>query len=183
MIRIKAQSSVWLTRAQKSRLKNINDQTGCCVINLDNKIPPPVIAIVSGILMWWISSITSGIQVESSLRVLVALLMVSVGAFFCLAGFVSFRRARTTVNPLKPENATALVDTGIYRISRNPMYLGFAFFLLGWAVYLGSFVSWIGVPAFVLYINRFQITPEERALRALFGTEFESYKSRTRCWL
>lgn len=153
------------------------------MINLENKIPPPVVTIISGVLMWWIASFTPALQIETSLRIMPAVLFVMMGVFFCLAGVVSFRRARTTVNPLKPENATALVNTGIYSISRNPMYVGFALFLFAWAIYLGSPGSLIGIAGFMFYINRFQIRPEERALSLLFGDEFESYKAKTSRWL
>ena len=95
----------------------------------------------------------------------------------------SFRRARTTVNPLKPESASALVISGIYRHTRNPMYLGFAIILLGWCVLLGSAWAVLGVAGFVLYIGRFQIRPEERALRELFGAEFDAFCSRVRRWV
>ena len=108
---------------------------------------------------------------------------VALGIFFCIAGVVSFRRAKTTVNPLKPEAATALVSSGIYGISRNPMYVGFALFLLAWVVYLSS--PWLstGIVGFVLYMNQFQIEPEERALKEIFGPEFISYQAKVRRWL
>lgn len=183
MIRVKTQSSVWLTWVQKSRLNNINDQKGCCVINLENKIPPPVIAIIFAAGMWWIASFTTGIQIEVFWRYPVALFVALVGLFFCLAGVVSFRLAKTTINPLKTEKASSLVCSGIYRISRNPMYVGFALFLTAWAIYLSSVWSLIGVAGFVHYINRYQIRPEERALLSLFGAGFESYKSSTRRWI
>ena len=106
-----------------------------------------------------------------------------VGAFFCLAGVVSFRRAKTTVNPLKPEQASSLVTSGIYRWSRNPMYVGFALFLVAWAAWLASPWTLLGVAGFVLYMNRFQIGPEERALASLFGIDFNHYCASVRRWL
>lgn len=152
------------------------------MISLENKIPPPVIAIIFAAGMWWISGITSGVQ-PWSWRYPAALFVALIGIFFCLAGVVSFRIAKTTVNPLKPEKTSSLVCSGIYRVSRNPMYVGFALLLTAWAIYLSSFWSLIGVVGFVLYMNRFQIRPEERALLVLFGPEFERYKSNTAKWL
>jgi protein-S-isoprenylcysteine O-methyltransferase Ste14 len=133
--------------------------------------------------MWSLSSYIPGIELGAALRIIVAALVALVGGFFCIAGVVSFRRAKTTVNPLKPETASALVSSGIYRVSRNPMYVGFALFLIAWAVYLSSPWALAGVIGFVLYINRFQIQPEERALAALFGAEFEHYKNSVRKWV
>lgn len=133
--------------------------------------------------MWGVSNYLPGIELGVALRIIVAALVALIGGFFCLAGVVSFRRAKTTVNPLKPEAASALVSSGIYKISRNPMYVGFALFLVAWAVYLSSPWALVGVIGFVLYIDRFQIQPEERALAALFAAEFERYKNSVRRWV
>lgn len=146
---------------------------------LEHRIPPPLVAIISGLLMWL------AVRPIAPLggRLWLALLVVLAGAAVCLAGVASFRRAGTTVNPLKPESASSLVVAGIYRHTRNPMYLGFAIILLGWCVFLGSALAVLGVAAFVLYIGRFQIRPEERALRELFGAEFEAFCGRVRRWV
>ncbi|MCJ1878351.1 methyltransferase family protein [Pseudomonas nitroreducens] len=146
---------------------------------LEHRIPPPLVAIICGLLMWL------AVRPIAPLggRLWLALLVVLAGAAVCLAGVASFSRARTTVNPLKPESASSLVVAGIYRHTRNPMYLGFAIILLGWCVFLGSALAVLGVAAFVLYIGRFQIRPEERALRELFGAEFDAFCGRVRRWV
>ena len=113
----------------------------------------------------------------------VACLIGVVGLAVMLAGVISFRRAKTTVNPLKPETATALVTSGVYRYTRNPMYLGMLTVLLAWAVYLSAPASLLAVVVFWLYIDRLQIRPEEEALVRLFGSTFTDYKSRVRRWL
>lgn len=100
-----------------------------------------------------------------------------------LWGVHAFRRARTTVNPTRPGSSTVLVVSGVYRFTRNPMYLGFLLMLLGAAAQLENAAAFIVWPAFVLYLNRFQIRPEEEALRALFGEAFIRYQSRVRRWL
>jgi len=100
-----------------------------------------------------------------------------------IAAFVEFFRAHTTVNPHKPESASALVTSGIYRWTRNPMYLGLSILLLGWAVELGSLVGFLGPVLFVLLIQHVQIRPEERALRARFGEDYARYHARVRRWL
>ena len=98
------------------------------------------------------------------------------------AGVRTIRRADTTLNPLKPETSSALVTSGIYRYTRNPMYLGMATWLLAWSAWLGTPIGLLGAPLFMLYMNQFQIGPEERALRTLFGAEFEAYAARVRRW-
>ena len=150
---------------------------------LENRIPPPLVALVFGLAMWGIASTAPTVPAGDSSQLIAASAITLIGAFFCIAGVVSFRLAKTTVNPLKPEKATSLVSTGIYQVSRNPMYVGFALFLLAWAVSLASLWALIGVPGFVLYMNRFQIAPEERALLSLFGGEFEEYRLRVKRWL
>jgi protein-S-isoprenylcysteine O-methyltransferase Ste14 len=106
------------------------------------------------------------------------------GAVVCALGVAAFRRARTTVNPMKPSSSSALVVSGIYHRTRNPMYLGFALVLLGcWVVFSSNALGFTLLPAFVLYMNRFQIMPEERALEARFGREFVDYTRRVRRWI
>jgi protein-S-isoprenylcysteine O-methyltransferase Ste14 len=105
------------------------------------------------------------------------------GIAFSAAGVLAFRRARTTVNPTRPEEATQLVRSGVYRITRNPMYVGLACLLVAWAVFLSSPWALLGPLAFVLYIGRFQIAPEERALAKLFGSDYSAYQAEVRRWL
>ncbi len=100
-----------------------------------------------------------------------------------VAGVREFRRASTTVNPLTPAAASAMVRSGIYRHTRNPMYLGMLLVLAGWAAWLASVAAVAVLPAFVLYMNRLQIEPEERALASLFGSDFEDYRRSVRRWL
>jgi protein-S-isoprenylcysteine O-methyltransferase Ste14 len=133
--------------------------------------------------MWGASRLAPLIQVPSALRLAAAAAIALVGIGFSAAGVLAFRRARTTVNPTTPEKATALVSSGAYRITRNPMYVGLAWVLVAWAVFLSSGWALLGVVAFVLYIGRFQIAPEERALAQLFGSEYAAYRARVRRWL
>jgi protein-S-isoprenylcysteine O-methyltransferase Ste14 len=87
------------------------------------------------------------------------------------------------VNPLKPDATTVLVTAGIYRFTRNPMYIGLTLTLLGWAAFLGNLLAFALLPLFVFYITQFQIKPEERALRSLFGSIYEDYCAKVRRWL
>jgi protein-S-isoprenylcysteine O-methyltransferase Ste14 len=144
---------------------------------LELRVPPPLVGIVIAGAMWLVPSS------PASVRLPAAILLTLVGVAIALSGVISFRRAQTTVNPLKPETSTALVSTGIYRITRNPMYLGMLAVLLAWAVYLSSAWALLGPVAFALYITRFQIVPEETALQSLFGAAFVDYTHRVRRWL
>ena len=149
---------------------------------LENKIPPPVIGLISAAGMWGLARVTPGLETAADTRAIAACIGL-VGLAFDVAGIVSFRLARTTVNPLTPQKASALVTTGIYRITRNPMYVGMLCLLVAWAIFLRSGWALLGPLAFVLYMNRFQIEPEERALQALFGDTFVAYKRKVRRWL
>jgi protein-S-isoprenylcysteine O-methyltransferase Ste14 len=105
------------------------------------------------------------------------------GLVFSIRGMRSFRRAGTTVNPIRIENASHLVTDGIYRISRNPMYVGVTLDLCGWAFFLGCLWTLIGPAIFVAYTTRFQIIPEERVLATKFGDSYRDYCRRVRRWL
>lgn len=105
------------------------------------------------------------------------------GAACAVGGVLSFARAGTTVNPHTPERASALVARGLYRVTRNPMYLGMLLLLVGWGLKLGNGLA-LPLPAlFVLAMNRLQIEPEEAALRARFGADYDDYSARVRRWL
>lgn len=149
----------------------------------ENKIPPPLVASIFGGLIWWLAELAPKFEIDSLFQILLVSQFWFLGAFFALSGIANFRKAKTTVSPLKPHTATTLVSFGIYRITRNPMYVGLAFALSGWGVYLNSPASLIGVAGYTVYIHFFQILPEERALLMLFGEEYREYQSSVRRWL
>ena len=133
--------------------------------------------------MWVAAHLPPILQLPELVRLLVAVGLGAIGVAVAIGGVMSFRRARTTVNPLKPETSAALVSTGVYSFTRNPMYLGMVLVLFAWAVYLSSIWALLGPGLFALYITRFQIVPEERVLDRLFGASFAAYKERVRRWL
>lgn len=151
---------------------------------LDLRIPPPLVAVVVAAAMvgaaLWLPPV---LALPSGLRIGVALVLACIGLGFDVAGLVAFRKAKTTVNPLRPERSTQVVSTGIYRITRNPMYLGLVLVLLGLAVYLASPWALLGPLAFAAYITRFQIRLEEQALTTRFGAAYTAYCKQVRRWL
>ncbi|MFO1449557.1 MAG: isoprenylcysteine carboxylmethyltransferase family protein [Opitutaceae bacterium] len=151
--------------------------------SLELKVPPLVVLVVVAATLWLVAKAVPQADFQLPARPAVALILATVGVGTAVAGVVSFRRAKTTVNPLKPDAASSLVTSGIYRLTRNPMYLGMLILLAGWAALWSNTFGFLVVPSFVLYMNRFQILPEERALTTLFASEFATYCARVRRWL
>lgn len=150
---------------------------------MEKRIPPVALALIVGLLMWLIAESGPRVDVGEMPRLAVATVLFLLGALITVAGVLAFRSSNTTVDPRRPEASSALVSSGVYRYSRNPMYLGFGVWLLAWSVFLASAWALVGVMFFVLYMNRFQIEPEERALRESFGDAFREYERRVRRWL
>jgi protein-S-isoprenylcysteine O-methyltransferase Ste14 len=150
---------------------------------LELKVPPPVITGVVAAAMWGLVRVFPDFQISYGMRVPVAVLIALAGIALAASGIVAFRRARTTINPHRPGEAAALVSSGPYRFTRNPMYVGMLLVLLAWCAFLSSPLTLLGPAAFVAYITRFQIIPEERALRRLFAGDFIAYEARVRRWL
>jgi protein-S-isoprenylcysteine O-methyltransferase Ste14 len=146
-------------------------------------MPPPVIAAVIFGLMWPLSHALPRVNALGSTRIPIAIGIALLGLVFDAVGAWAFRRAQTTVNPLRPEKTAVLVTTGVYRITRNPMYVGIMFVLLAWAAFLASPVSLTGPVAFIAYMTRFQIRPEERILLGKFGGEYQQYRAKVRRWI
>lgn len=147
------------------------------------RLPPVAVAASFGLVMWVIARALPGLVFDFPGRAVVAPALLALGAAISLAGVTAFRRARTTANPLRPDAASSLVVSGIYARTRNPMYLGFAVTLLAWSAWLAHPVTLLGIAGFIAWMNRFQIVAEERAIGALFGADFERYRSRVRRWI
>jgi protein-S-isoprenylcysteine O-methyltransferase Ste14 len=153
------------------------------VRTIELRIPPLILGAAAAFLMWLVARGLPSSRLAFPGRVVLAVAVGCLGVLVALAGVVQFRRARTTVNPTTPNASSSLVTTGIYTITRNPMYLGFSIVLLGWAIFLANPFSLLVIPCFVSYMIRFQIIPEERALQSLFGSDFQTYRAKVRRWL
>lgn len=141
-------------------------------------IPPPLIFVFCALLMKWLPPIWSFPSV-----LWLAAGLAGIGCVIGAASVLQFLLARTTLTPFQFETASQLVTGGIYRLSRNPMYLSLVFILLAWMVYLGSLSALFGIALFVWYVTKFQIKPEEEGLKTLFGEAFIAYCQRTRRWI
>ena len=126
--------------------------------------------------------LTPGLTLNVSGLNLVAWALALLGLILAFVGVATFEKHKTTVNPFEPGRASRLVETGIYRRTRNPMYVGVTLMLAGYAAYLGNPAALILVLIFPAYIQRFQIAPEERALDQLFGEAYAAYKTRVPRW-
>ena len=146
-------------------------------------IPPPVVAVIIGLLMWVVNQTLALGKFESELQQPIALALLAAGLLLMVVAVGYFIAARTTINPLRPARTSSLITTGIYAISRNPIYLGDLLVLAALAVWFGNVLNVMLLAPFVWYINRFQIIPEERALAQLFGEAYDAYRSRVRRWL
>lgn len=147
------------------------------------KIPPVAVALLAGAGMWLLARATPQFRVDLPARALFAAALGGLGIVVIALGVVSFRRAKTTVNPMHPEQASTLVTAGIYGVTRNPMYLGLLLLLIAWATVLAHLPAALGAAAFVAYMNRFQIRPEEVALAEHFGAPYHAYRRTVRRWL
>ncbi len=151
---------------------------------LELKIPPVVIMLLGIGLVWFVMRTLPHLTViPPDLRTPAAIACWVAATLLLGAGVIEFRRARTTVDPHRANRASALVTGGIYRFTRNPMYLGMLAILCGAVLRSGNVATLIALPAFIAYMNRFQIEPEERTLTELFGKDYEDFISRTRRWI
>lgn len=151
-------------------------------MSLETRIRPPfVLAFFAALAL--IADHVVGAPPAGALRWGSSAALLSLGAAIAIIGLRTSAKAHTTHDPLRPESASALVTQGIYAWTRNPMYVGLTLMLTGICVWSGGGAGIGLVPAFVAYIDRFQIRPEERALRRKFGEAFEVYRTRVRRWL
>ena len=148
---------------------------------MNNKIPPPIVTLFFGLCIY----LSRPYFPEFSNLVLNALSIISfvVGIFVFAAAVSSFKKQKTTVNPISIEKASSLVISGIFKYSRNPMYLGMSFVLLGLTFKFNVIGGLLFTGIFMSFITIFQIKPEEVAMEKLFGQEWKDYTKNVRRWL
>ena len=150
---------------------------------LELKVPPPIAAFLVGLAMWVAAYLLPAIPLTDQLRLTFAGVCAGFGVIVAFLGFLALRQANTTINPVNPEKASSVVTSGIYSYTRNPMYLGLTTLLAGWAAWLSVLWVFLGPVAFMLYLTRFQIVPEERVMSSKFGRDYDEYRKRVRRWL
>tara|TARA_B100000963_G_scaffold31614_1_gene23398 strand:+ start:296 stop:742 length:447 start_codon:yes stop_codon:yes gene_type:complete len=144
-------------------------------------IPPPLITLICALLIFLSKFLFPELTFNYSNKLCL---------FFLISGFSiiliscrTFKKQKTTINPIKIEKASSLVTCGIFKYSRNPMYLGMLLILISTAIKFSFYGGVIVIGFFVYFITIFQILPEEKAMQKLFGEDFIKYKNKTRRWL
>lgn len=148
---------------------------------MNNKIPPPIVTLISGLAIFFSRPLFP--DYHSNLINVFSAILLFFGLLVFFLAVASFKRYKTTVNPLQPSKASHLVISGIFRFTRNPMYLGMALVLLSLSFKFNLLGGLIVTVFFIMFITKFQIIPEEEAMLSLFQDEFEIYKENTRRWI
>lgn len=150
---------------------------------LDLKIPPVVLFVLSAAATWGLNEWLPNDLILTELSTQLSLLFMCSGTLIGIFGVFEFYRNSTTVNPHKPEKARVIVESGVYNISRNPMYLGLLIGLISLVIYWGNIYTLLIPILFVSYMNRFQIKPEEEAMKEKFDGAYEQYCEQVRRWI
>ena len=147
-------------------------------MNLDTKIPPPIVTVIILSIIYLFDLNEYNLNTD-----LISIITLLIGLIFIISAVIQFINRKTTVNPTKPHKTSTLVITGIYKITRNPMYFGMLLIIISFALYKASIISLILIPLFIFYINKFQIEPEEFEMRKKFGIKYEDYCKKVDRWI
>ena len=148
---------------------------------MKTKIPPPIIALVMIAIIYLSSLIIE--PITFGYQTLISILVVVIGLAWAIPSFRLFAKYKTTISPFTPSETTALVTDGMYRYSRNPMYLGLVLLTIAATIFFGTWLGVVIVVAFIFLLNFLQILPEEKALLDIFGEEYVEYQKKVRRWI
>ena len=148
---------------------------------MKTKIPPPIIALVMIVIIYLSSLIIE--PITFGYQTLISIFVAVVGLACAIPSFRLFAKHKTTISPFTPSETTTLVTDGMYRYSRNPMYLGLVLLNIAATIFFGTWLGVIIVVAFIFLLNLLQIIPEEEALIDIFGEEYIDYKKKVRRWI
>ena len=150
---------------------------------LETKVPPPLLGAATALFMWLLAQVLPTLTMPSTKINTVGLVIMGIGFCIDLLALTQFLKLKTSFDPTKPHKASTVVTHGLYKYSRNPMYLGLLIVLLGWGLFLGNLASLACLFIFVPLITHLQVLPEERILKEKFGDDYERYKSNVRRWI
>ena len=148
---------------------------------MSNKIPPPIITLIFGLIIYFSRNIFP--DINNIIFHVLSLFFIILGPFILISAVRSFKAEQTTINPININNASSLVISGVFKYSRNPMYLGMVFILLALSFRFNLVGGILFTSIFIMYITKFQIIPEEAAMKSIFGEDFNKYKNKTRRWI
>ena len=148
---------------------------------MKTKIPPPIIALICIVINYLSTYLINPIKFPN-IEIIGGLILL-LGVATAVLATLLFKKDKTTVNPINPEETTTLVTNGIFSITRNPMYLGLFLIISSTILFFGSWFGIIILMFFVWYINKFQIIPEEEAMKKLFGNKYDDYRQNVRRWI
>jgi len=148
---------------------------------MNNKIPPPVVTLAFGLMIYFSRNIFP--DINNIIFYILSLFLIILGPFILISAVRSFKAEQTTINPININNASSLVISGVFKYSRNPMYLGMVFILLALSLRFNIVGGILFTSIFIMYITKFQIIPEEAAMKSIFGEDFNKYKNKTRRWI
>ena len=148
---------------------------------MNNRIPPPIVALICGLVIYYTRCLFP--SCDSNILKILSPIFLILGLLIGFSAILKFIKNKTTVNPVKIENASTLVNSGIFKYTRNPMYLGMLFILISISLNFNLYGGIIVVLFFYFFIDKFQIVPEEKIMEEIFGDEYVEYKKTTRRWL
>ena len=148
---------------------------------MNNKIPPPIVTLAFGLMIYFSRNIFP--DINNIIFYILSLFFIILGPFILICAVRSFKAEQTTINPININNASSLVISGVFKYSRNPMYLGMVFILLALSFRFNLVGGILFTSIFIMYITKFQIIPEEAAMKSIFGEDFNKYKNKTRRWI
>ena len=148
---------------------------------MNNKIPPPIVTLTSGLAIYFSRNLLP--NYHGIILDVFSVLLLICGIIIIRTAVLSFNKHQTTINPLNLTKTSTLVNTGIFKYTRNPMYLGMVFILLSIALKFNIYGGLIVILLFFFFITKFQIIPEEKAMEKPFGKKFKNYKKTTKRWL
>ena len=148
---------------------------------MNNKIPPPIVTLAFGLMIYFSRNIFP--DINNIIFYILSLFFIILGPFILISAVRSFKAEQTTINPININNASSLVISGVFKYSRNPIYLGMVFILLALSFRFNLVGGILFTSIFIMYITKFQIIPEEAAMKSIFGEDFNKYKNKTRRWI